>query len=114
MNKQKIEQIISNQIEVDCYTEDEINLGWAIYMEENMYFPFEAEYEVRKVNKQQYWQKVQVINQYTNESNFGGKQYLVEIVLDDLIIIADLDSLINIKADKETLNTIQIWNYKKY
>ncbi|MEL6733501.1 MAG: calcium-binding protein [Bacteroidota bacterium] len=39
----EIERVILYEVMVDCYTEEEANMCWAIYMEENVNFQFVAE-----------------------------------------------------------------------
>ncbi len=110
LTKAEIERIIDYEIVVDCYTEEEANMGWAIYMEENLDFPFEAEYLVKKKSGENQWKKVRVINNETNESSFEGGEWYVEIELDEIIISARLNELKSIKADKETMEALQVWN----
>ena len=112
LTKDEIEHIIAYEIEVDCYDEYEANMGWAIYMEENIFYPFEAEYLVRKRSGEQFWKKVTVIDNETDESSFDGSHFYVEIELDDMIISESIDKLKNIKADEETMKTLQIWKYR--
>lgn len=108
LTKEEIEIIIADEIVVDCYTE-EVNMGWAIYMEENLHYPFEAEYLVKKKSGKSQWRKVSVVNNETDESNFDGNSYYVEIELDEIIIPARLDELKIVKADEETMETLQVW-----
>jgi len=109
LTKKEIEQIIDYEIVVDCYSKEEANMGWAIYMEDNIFYPFEAEYLVKKKSGKNEWKKVIVIDNETDESNFHGGEYYVEIELDDLLITAKLEELRNIKADEATMKTLQVW-----
>ena len=109
LTKEQIRNIIEDEVIVDCYHEEEANVSWAIYMEDNMYYPFEAEYQVKKSNGEKHWKKVTVVNNETDESNFNGGDYYVEIEYEGIIIPVILDNLRNIRADDETLRTIQIW-----
>lgn len=108
----EIEEIINDEIVVDCYDDVEVNMGWAIYMEENIYYPFEAEYQVKKKDGKRLWSKVEVVGNETNESNFEGGSYYVEIEYTDMLIPVDLDKLRNIKADEETMKALQVWQYR--
>lgn len=112
LTKKQIEHIIAYEIEVDCYDEHEANMGWAIFMEENLHYPFKAEYLVRKKSGEKTWTKVMVVNSETDESSFDGSQFYVEIELNDMIISANIDKLRSIKADEKTMKTLQIWNYR--
>ncbi len=109
LTQDQIEDIITYQIVVDCYYEDEVNVGWAIYMEENIHYPFTAEYRVRKRNGTSYWKEVKVVGNETDESDFEGREYYVEIEIEDMIIPAKLSELRNIEADEKTMETLQIW-----
>jgi len=55
LTKEEIEKIIDDEIVVDCYSEEEANMGRAIYMEDHINYPFEAEYEVRKKSGERQW-----------------------------------------------------------
>jgi len=112
LTKSEIEQIIDYEIVVDCYSEEEANMGWAIYMEENIYYPFEAEYQVKKKDGKTLWTKVMVVGNETDDSNFEGGNYYVELAYNDIIIPADLDKLRNIKADDETMKALQVWKHR--
>lgn len=112
LTKAEIEEIIDDEIIVDCYGDEEVNLGWATYMGDNIFYPFEAEYQVKKKNGKRIWSKIKVIGNETNDSNFEGGSYYVEIEYNDIIIPADLDKLRNIKADEETMQTLQVWQHR--
>jgi len=109
LTPQQIQEIITYQIVVDAYSDDEANIGWAIYMEENLHYPFTAEYQVRKRNDERYWQKITVVGNETGEDDFEGREYYVEIEIEGMVIPAKLDELRNIEADEKTLETLQIW-----
>ena len=109
LTEEEIRYIIDYEVIVDCYDDDEVNMGWGIYMGENISYPFEAEYEVKKKSGLREWQKVKVVNNKTDEDSIGGGKYFVEIEINDMIILANLDELRNINADEETMKTIQVW-----
>ena len=50
-------------------------MGWAIYMEENIYYPFEAEYQVKKKDGKRLWSKVSVIGNETDDACEGYGHY---------------------------------------
>ena len=110
LTKEEIERIIDYEVVVDCYTIDEANMGWAIYMKENLHFPFEAEYLMKRKPGESQWKQVSVVGNETDESSFGGGEWYVEIELEGLIIPARLSELKNIKANKETMQTLQVWS----
>ncbi|MEZ4886648.1 MAG: calcium-binding protein [Chitinophagales bacterium] len=109
LTPEQIQKIIDYQIVVDCYSKDEANMGWVIYMEENLHYPFTAEYWVRKRSGKSHWKKVKVIGNETSEDDFEGGEYYVKIKIKGMIIPASLGELRNIEADEKTLETLQIW-----
>ncbi|MFK7946869.1 MAG: calcium-binding protein [Saprospiraceae bacterium] len=78
LTKKQIEEIITYEVEVDCYSDEEANMGWAIFMTDNIHYPFEAEYLVRKRSGEKKWRKVTVVGNETTESDFSGSQFYVE------------------------------------
>ena len=109
----EIEEIITYEIVVDSYTDEEVNMGWAIYMEENIFYPFEAEYEVKQKGGKKHWMKVMVVGNKTDDTNFKGGSYYVEIEYEEILIPVELGELREIKADEETMKTLQIWQYNQ-
>jgi len=114
LSKAEIREIIEEEIAVDCYGDEEINLGWAVFMEDNISYPFEAEYKAKFKTGQHKWAIVQVINNETTESSFAGGDYYVEIEYGELILPVKLDNLRKIKADEETMRAIQVWQSRNY
>lgn len=112
LTKKEIENIIEDEIEVDCYTDDEVNMGWMIFMSDNINYPFEADYSMRKRDGSRTLTKVKVISSHTDEDDFFGGNYFVDAEYGDLIITINLQELKNIQADKSTLKALQIWNYR--
>jgi len=112
LTKEEIQHIIDYKVTVDCYDENEANMGWAIYMGDNINYPFEAEYQAKKKSGGRAWKKVMVVGNETDDSNFEGGDYYVEIEINDMVIPANLDELRNIKADEETMKVLQVWQYR--
>jgi len=81
LTKAEIEKIITYEVVVDCYSEEEANMGWAIYMEENISYPFEAEYQVKKKEGKRHWSKVRVVSNETDESNFVDSHILSKTLI---------------------------------
>ncbi len=109
LTQEQIDHIITYEVVVDCYDDHEVYMGWAIYMGDNINYPFEAEYEVKKKSGEYEWKKVMVVGSETDDSNFSGGNYYVEIEINDMVIPANLDKLRNLKADEETMKTLQVW-----
>jgi hypothetical protein len=114
LTEKEIQEIIENEIIVDCYTDEEVEMGWATYMEENLSFPFEAEYLVRKASGANEWKKIGIIGNDTDSSDYEGGEYYLSALLEDvdMIIPVEISELRNVKADEHTLQTLQIWESK--
>jgi len=112
LTQEQIDHIITYEVVVDCYEDHEVYMGWAIYMNENLNCPFEAEYQVKKKSGEREWRKVVVVGSETDDGNFTGGTYYVEIDIDGMVIPANLDELRNIKADEETMKTLQVWQHR--
>lgn len=114
LTEKQIDDIVHYKIIVDAYEDFKVYMGWAIYMEENLSFPFEAEYLVRKAKGESEWKKVGIIGIETDSSDFNGGNYYLSAVLEDvnMVIPVEVNDLKNIKADEHTLNTLQVWSHK--
>ena len=112
LSKEEIRQIIEDEIEIDCYSEGEANMGWAIYMEEQLNYPFEADYMLKNISGEVTLKRVIVRGNVTNESNFTGGEYYVEVKLDEMLIKESIDELANIKADEQTLEALSVWKHR--
>lgn len=109
LSNDEIRKIIEDEVIVDCYGEEEVNLGWAVFMKDNIFYPFEAEYKVKFKTGQHKWTRVLAISNESTESSFHGGDYYVEIEYGEIIISVKLDELRKIKADEETMKAIQVW-----
>lgn len=109
----QIEKIITEEIEVDCYDEYEVQMGWFLYLSEQLNYPFEAEYHMEQKGKKPTWKKVRVIDTASIEEDFNGQEFYVKIEVEGLVIPAGLSKLRKIKGDDGTLNTLQVWEYSK-
>lgn len=112
LSEEEIEDIIVDEITVDCYSDEEVEMGWAIFLTDNITYPFEAEYNVCKKDKTTVWEKVKVIGNETTDSSFRGESFYVKVELGDLIIPVEVLKLRNIIADNQTLRTIQVCAYE--
>jgi hypothetical protein len=116
LTKAQIEHIIDYKILVDAYGDAEASMGWQTYMGDNMFYPFEAEYLLKRPNNKSEWRKIKVVgNIYDDDDDtyFNGSDYYVTIEVEDLVFPAKLSKLKNIVADIDTLRTIQIWKSQR-
>lgn len=112
LSQEEIEKIIANEIEVDCYTEEEAIMGWYYYLADGLNFPFKAKYLQKKRNGENEWIEVEVIGKYSDEDEFNGEEFYVEIELHDMLIPARLSELRNLKISEEEEKVIEVWNYR--
>ena len=75
LTEEEIQKIIDYEVIVDCYTDEEVSMGWAVYMIDNLNYPFEAEYLVKKKSGESKWRKVKVVSNETEESSIGGNAF---------------------------------------
>lgn len=112
LTTEEIENIITYEVIVDCYDDYEVNMGWAIYMTENISYPFEAECEVRKTGQPATWQKVSIIKNKTDESDFSGESFYVIAEINGIEVPVKLSELRNVDADETTMQTLQVWAHR--
>jgi hypothetical protein len=112
LSKEEIQEIITYEVVVDCYDKCEAEMGWAIFMSENINYPFIAEYEVRKASGERHIEKVNVVGSESGESNFSMDVFYAEIELHDMVVPADIEELKIIEADEMTLRTIEVWKHR--
>ena len=109
MKNKEREKRIHNEIIVDCYDEDEQKMGWYYYMEEKLHFPFKAKFILRKRDGAETKQAIDVV-QLSSDEGFGNDM-LVGACYNENIFDVPLLSLLNIEADKETIEAIEDWRY---
>lgn len=109
LTNEEIEKIIMEEIEVDCYDEHEADMGWYIFMSENLNYPFEAEYPLKSKDNKTKWEKVEVIDSETTEDDFNRNEFYVVIEFGEFRMPGRLSKLRNIQADEETLKALKVW-----
>lgn len=112
LSKAEIRRIIENEIIVDCYDDDEIYVGWGTYMDDNIFFPFEAEYNVRSRNGKNKWHLVRVIGAEESRSHYKSGDYYVNIEFQSMILSVKIDELREIQGSDETMNAIEVWRHR--
>jgi len=109
----EMQEIIDDEILVDCYDDDEVNMGWFYYMEGHLEFPFKARLDVKKRDGSTQLKSVEVLKLASTAQNFAGEAFYVEVSYSEDIIETGLSKLCNIQASDETLEAIQIWKFWK-
>lgn len=108
LTKKQIENIIEDEIEVDAYDDNEVDTGWETFMDDNLYYPFDAECKIRRNDTKDTYEKVKVIGENTRY-NHGSKIYCVDVVFSGFVFTVRLEDLREIKAEKETLRALLVW-----
>jgi hypothetical protein len=107
------EDRISDEIIVDANGEDEVLMGWLTYLQDNLACPFEAEcIEEMKISPLRKGEKVTVLELLDDEENLGS-DFFVRIEWGGRKMGVPLAQLKSLKADKETQQAIEDWQYWK-
>jgi len=101
---------IEMEIIVDAYTQDEQAMGWHIYLEETMEFPFEARcIEEQDVSPLEEGETVRVVGKPSSEPSL--RQQFVTIEWMDREFGVPLSQLEALEASDNTEQAIADWHY---
>jgi hypothetical protein len=104
------EERIKMEIIVDAYTQDEQAMGWHIYLEETMDFPFEARcIEEQEVSPLEEGETVRVVDKPSSEPSL--RQQFVTIEWMDREFGVPLSQLEPAQASSDTKQAIADWHY---
>lgn len=104
------EERIKMEIIVDAYTPEEQAMGWHIYLEETMDFPFEARCTKEKeASPLDEGETVRVIGKPSGEPSL--RQQLVTVELMNREFGVPLEQLEPIGASSDTEQAIEDWHY---
>lgn len=104
------EERIRMEITVDAYTPEEQAMGWKIYLEETMDFPFEARcIEEREVSPLSEGETVQVVGVPRTEASLRQQFVTVEWKGSELGV--PLRQLEPVEASDDTEQAIADWQY---
>lgn len=105
------EERIKTEIIVDAYTREEQAVGWKIYLEETMDFPFEARcIEEREVSPLSESETVQVVGIPQTEPSL--RQQFVAVEWNGSELGVPLRQLEPVEASEDTKQAIADWHYK--
>lgn len=113
MTEEKMNEIISDEIIVDCYDDDEIKNGWFHYLQDELQFPFEAEIEIKNRSNRKSMVQVDVLD--LSDSNLGLKAPAV--ILDvsekgsDKVMDVSISKLENVKGNQASINAVAVWKH---
>ncbi len=111
LTPEEIRYQIDYEIIVDAYDDIEMSMGWYYTFEERLIFPFEATAQLKKKGGGAESKIVQIVGLHSKEEGFTEKDFQLEMEHGGYIIPIDYSKLSNIKADEESLEMFQIWNF---
>lgn len=104
------EERIEMEIIVDAYTRDEQAMGWHIYLEETMDFPFEARcIEEQEVSPLETGEAVRVVGKPSSETSLRRQFVTVEWM--DREFGVPLEQLEPVNASDNTEQAVADWHY---
>jgi hypothetical protein len=104
------EERISMRIIVDAYTQDEQAMGWHIYLDETMDFPFEARcIEEQEVSPLEQGETVRVVGKPSSEPSLRQQFVIIEWMEGERGV--PLEQLEPIDASDDTEQAIADWHY---
>lgn len=107
------EERIRDEVIVDCYGSEEVLTGWLTYLQDNLDCPFEAEcIKEMKISPLLEGEKVTVL-ELLDDDEYIGNDFFVRIEWSGRKMGVPLAQLKLLKADKETKQAIEDWQYWK-
>jgi Calcium binding len=113
MTEEEMQYIIDYEIVVDCYDEEEVNMGWFIYMSESIDFPFMAKVPIKKRGGTTEIYTVEVVSDATDEDRFGGEAFYVHVDYEGVLMKVEIRDVQPIDASENTLRALAIWCFDK-
>jgi hypothetical protein len=107
------EERIANEVTVDAYGSEEVMTGWLTYLQDSLACPFTAEcIKEMKISPLRNGEKVTVLELIDDDENLGG-DFFVLIEWSGRKMGVPLAQLKPLKADKETKQAVEDWQYWK-
>ncbi len=113
MTEKEMQDIIEDEITVDCYDEVEANMGWYYFMSDSLEFPFMAKAKIKKRNGTIEEHTVEVVSDATDAERFGGEEYFVHMDYEGILMKVEVRDLQPIDASEHTLRALAVWRYEK-
>ena len=108
-----MQDIIEDEIEVDCYDQEEANMGWYYFMAESMSFPFMAKTTIKKRGGATEETTVEVVGNATDAERFGGDDFYVNVDYKGVLMKVEVRDLEPIDASEKTGRALAVWRYGK-
>ena len=113
MTEKEMQNLIDNEITVDCYDDDEANMGWYYFMSESLEFPFMAKVIIKKTDGKKEESTVEVVSNATNSDRFNGGGFYVNVAYQGILMKIEVRDLKPINASENTLKALTVWQYAK-
>ncbi len=113
MTEKEMQDIIDDEITVDCYDEEEANMGWYYFMSESLEFPFRALTKIKKRNGTTEERTLEVVSDATDAERFGGEAFYVNVDYEGILMKVEVRDLQPIDASENTLRALAVWRYDK-
>ena len=111
LTTEEIRNQIDYEIIVDAYNDVEVSMGWYYTFEKRLVFPFEATAQLKKKGGETESKQVKIVGLHSKEEGFTERNFQLEMEHGGYIMPIDYSKLSNIKADEETLEMFQIWDF---
>lgn len=111
MTEEQIRQIIEEEIIVDAYDDDEVNMGWYYFIAEGLSFPFQAMAKIKKRDGSTEEYVGTVVEDATDEERFRGETFYVHIDYKGTLMKIEIRDLTIVDATTENHKVIEIWKF---
>jgi len=112
---QKYQDIIEDEIIVDCYDEYEVTMGWFYYFQDNMSFPFKAkisaETGIDNLKIGDTVNVVELMNSSDEMISIYDFKATVGIEYGEHIYDVSLEQIKGIDCNQKTDEVIEVWHY---
>lgn len=102
---------IDYEIILDAYDEYEQRLGWSIFFEETLEFPFTATAQLKKRDGTVESKQVKITGLSSKEEDFMDNDFNMEMEQGEYLRPVAYSALSNIQAADETLEAFEIWDF---
>jgi len=102
---------IDEDILVDCYGDDEVNMGWYYYFRDNLTFPISAVAKLRKRSGGIEQMSVELVSIYSDEAEPIKLGFTVD--QSEIVNALDPEALISVSTYEANLQVLNDWRYWK-
>lgn len=112
MDKTEMDDLLRDEILVDCYDRIEQNMSWFYFAQDELAFPFEADILLKKVDGRKETKRLEVIKLTTDDSDFyEGFELKLGVEIDGYLIEIPLSNLKNVEKIGRNQEIIETWKY---